>query len=62
MAQGKQGIWMLIFADRKNTGNLVDLIFHTGKIVTTQGKFRKFRISLKSLLFKWKQGDGAFLC
>ena len=58
-AQGKQGIWMLTFPDRENTGDLVNLIFYTGKIVTTQGKFR---ISLKILLFKWQQGDGAFLC
>ena len=38
-AQGKQGIWLLTFPDRENTGNLVDLIFYTGKIVPTQGKF-----------------------
>ena len=38
-AQGKQGIWLLIFPDRENTGNLVNLIFYTGKIVATQGKF-----------------------
>ena len=41
-AQGKQGIWLLTFPDRENTGNLVNLIFYTGKIVPTQGKFRKF--------------------
>ena len=39
MAQGKQGIWLLIFPDRENTENLVNLIFYTGKIVLTQGKF-----------------------
>ena len=39
MAQGKQGIWLLTFPDRENTGNLVNLIFYTGKIVATQGKF-----------------------
>ena len=50
---------MLTFPDRENTGNLVNLIFYTGKIVATQG--RKFRIFLKMLLFKWLQGDGAFL-
>ena len=38
-AQGKQGIWLLSFPDRENTGNLVNLIFYTGKIVATQGKF-----------------------
>ena len=27
------------FPDRENTGNLVNLIFYTGKIVATQGKF-----------------------
>ena len=26
-AQGKQGIWMLTFPDRENTGNLVNVIF-----------------------------------
>ena len=31
-AQGKQGIWMLIFPDRENTGNLVILIFTQGKL------------------------------
>ena len=38
-AQGKQGIWLLTFPDRENTGNLVNLIFYTGKIVPIQGKF-----------------------
>ena len=38
-AQGKQGIRLLTFPDRENTGNLVNLIFYTGKIVPTQGKF-----------------------
>ena len=38
-AQGKQRIWLLTFPDRENTGNLVNLIFYTGKIVATQGKF-----------------------
>ena len=38
-AQGKQGIWLLTFPDRENTGNLVNLIFYTGKIVAIQGKF-----------------------
>ena len=37
--QGKQGIWLLTFPDRENTGNLVNLIFYTGNIVATQGKF-----------------------
>ena len=39
-----QGIWLLTFPDRENTGNLVNLIFYTGKIVATQGNFSKFRI------------------
>ena len=38
-AQGKQGIWLLTFPDRENTGNLVNFIFYTGKIAPTQGKF-----------------------
>ena len=38
-AQGKQGIWLLTFPDRENTGNLVNSIFYTGKIVPAQGKF-----------------------
>ena len=38
-AQGKQGIWLLTFPDRENTGNLVNLFFYTGKMVPTQGKF-----------------------
>ena len=38
-AQGKQGIWLLTFPDRENTGNLVNLIFYAGKIVATLGKF-----------------------
>ena len=37
-----QGIWLLTFPDRENTGNLVNLIFYTGKIVSTQGKFKIF--------------------
>ena len=39
-AQGKQGIWLLTFPDRENTGNLVNLFFlhrengaNTGKIL-----------------------------
>ena len=31
-AQGKQGIWMLTFPDRENTGNLVNLSFTRGKL------------------------------
>ena len=37
--QGKQGIWLLTFPDRENTGNLVNFIFYTGKVVPTQRKF-----------------------
>ena len=36
-----QGIWLLTFPDGENTGNLVNLIFYTGKIVPTQGKILK---------------------
>ena len=36
MARGKQGIWMLTFPDRENRGNLVNLIFYTGKILSIQ--------------------------
>ena len=32
MAQQKQGIWMLTFPDRENTGNLVNLILTQGKL------------------------------
>ena len=53
-SQGKQGIWLLTFPDRENTGNLVNLIFYTGKIL----KIENF---LKISLLKWQQGDGAFL-
>ena len=35
----ENGIWLLTFPGRENTGNLVNLIFYTGKIVPTQGKF-----------------------
>ena len=31
-AQIKQGIWMLTFPDRENTGNLVNLIFAQRKL------------------------------
>ena len=48
-AQGKQGIWLLIFPDRETQG-----IFYKGKIVPT------WKI-LKILLLKWQQDDGAFL-
>ena len=35
-AQGKQGIWFLLFPDRENTGNF---FFNTGKVFETQGKY-----------------------
>ena len=43
-AQEKQGIWMLTFPDMENTENLVNLIFYTGKILSTQqgAKFPTF--------------------
>ena len=47
-----QGIWLLTFPDRENTGNVVNFFFfYTGKILNF----------LKILLTKWQQGDGAFL-
>ena len=55
MAQGKQGIWMLTFPDRENAGNLVNLIFYTGKIVATQENFEPSagcQVSYFFLLFK----------
>ena len=51
MAQEKQGIWMLTFPDRENTGNLINLIFYTGKILATQGKFCVFSRVSSLLLF-----------
>ena len=45
-AQGKQGIWLLTFPDRESTGNLVNLIFYTGKIGATQGKHGEFNLNL----------------
>ena len=38
-APGKQGIWMLTFPDRENTGNLVNLIFTQGKLWQHLGIF-----------------------
>ena len=43
-AQGKQGIWLLTFPDRENTGNLVNLIF-------TQGKLCQHRENFENLEF-----------
>ena len=45
-AQGKQGIWMLTFPDRENTGNLVNLIFYTGKILKILNLKQIFAIKL----------------
>ena len=42
MAQGKQGIWMLTFPDRENTGNLVNLIFTQGKLWQHRENFEFF--------------------
>ena len=40
MAQGKQGIWLLNFPDRENTGNLVNLIFlHRENCAKDRGNF-----------------------
>ena len=57
-AQGKQGIWLLTFPDRENTGNSVNLFFYRGENGANTGKILNF---LKILLLKWQQGDGAFL-
>ena len=43
-AQGKQGIWLLTFPYRENTGNLVNLIF-------TQGKLYQHRENFENLEF-----------
>ena len=51
----------LTFPDRENTGNLVNLIFYTGKNYANTGKILKILNFLKILLLKWQQGDGAFL-
>ena len=58
MTEGKQEIWMSTLADRKNTENLVNLIFTLGKF----WQFLKIWNFLKFFLLKWQQGDGAFLC
>ena len=44
MAQGKQGIWLLTFPDRTNTGNLVNFFF-------TQGKLWQHRENFENLEF-----------
>ena len=36
IAQGKQGIWFLVFPDRENTGNFV---LTQGKSLLRQGKY-----------------------
>ena len=36
---GKTGNLAVNFSRQENTGNLVNLIFYTGKIVATQGKY-----------------------
>ena len=59
-AQGKQGIWLLTFPDRENTGNLVNLIFTQGKLWQHRENFENLEF-LKILLLKWQQCDGAFL-
>ena len=54
----ENGIWLLTFPDRENTGNLVNLCFLHRKNGANTGKILNF---LKILLLKWQQGDGAFL-
>ena len=49
-AQGKQGIWLLTFPDRENTGNLVNLIFYTGKIVPTWENFENLEFFEKFVI------------
>ena len=58
MAQGKEGIWLLTFPGRENTGNLVNLFFLHRENGANTGKILNF---LKILFLKWQQGDGAFL-
>ena len=41
MAQGKQGIWFLLFPDRENTGNFV----------VTQGKFLRHRENIFDCIY-----------
>ena len=41
-AQGKQGIWLLTFPDRENTGNLVNLFFTQGKWCQHRENFENF--------------------
>ena len=43
-AQGKQGIWFLLFPDRENTGNFVE----------TQGKFLRHRENIFDYLLMQK--------
>ena len=43
-AQGKQGIWFLLFPDRENTGNFV----------VTQGKFLRHRENIFDYLLRQK--------
>ena len=54
--QGGHGTWKtgnldVNFSRQENTGNLVNLIFYTGKIVATQGQIWKFRFLLEILQF-----------
>ena len=44
-AQGKQGIWFLLFPDRKNTGNFV----------VTQGKFLRHRENIFDCIYERKK-------
>ena len=48
MAQGKQGIWMFIFPDRENTGNLPKIL----KNVFTQGIYFQRREHFRAVKFK----------
>ena len=57
-AQGKQGIWLLTFPDRENTGEFSKFIFLHRENGANTGKILNF---LKILLLQWQQGDGAFL-
>ena len=45
MAQGKQGIWFLLFPDRENTGNFV----------VTQGKFLRHRENIFDCIYSCKK-------
>ena len=50
-AQGKQGIWFLLFPDRENTGNFV----------VTQGKFLRHRENIFDCIYLCKKHVSLYL-